>query len=54
VHNPRLARDELLLTGAAVYASEENLEKYKDILIPEDTRAFSSPTVEMVMRTFSS
>lgn len=45
---PEAARDELLLPGFAVYASEENLEKYKDILIPEEKRTFSSETAQEV------
>lgn len=50
VDNPAFARVDLLLPGFAVYASEENLEKYRDILIPEEDRVFSSPYIKKVVQ----
>jgi len=43
----------LLLPKFAVYHSEENCEKYKDILIPEGEEVFSSLTAEQFYNTFS-
>ena len=40
------AHNNLLLPGFAVYHTEENCDKHKDILIPEGTAVWSSPTVE--------
>ena len=40
------AHNNLLLPGFAVYHTEENCEKHKDILIPEGTAVWSSPAVE--------
>ena len=40
------AHNHLLLPGFAVYHTEENCEKHRDILIPEDTEVWSSPSVE--------
>ncbi len=52
VDDPRQARDDLLLPGMAVYASEENLLKYRDITIPEENFTFSSQAVKEVGRIF--
>ena len=49
----RLAYVHLLLPKFAVYHSEENCEKYKDILIPEGEEVFSSPSVQEFYNTFS-
>jgi len=38
----RIARQELLLPGYGVYASPYNLQKYKDIVLPEDSVQSSS------------
>jgi hypothetical protein len=43
------ALKELLLPQRAVYASPENLETYKDIVIPEDSIEYSSEIVRKVM-----
>ena len=43
--NARTARQELLLPGFGVYASPYNLEKYKKIVLPEDSVQSSSETV---------
>merc|ERR1712126_162751 len=40
------AHKELLYHNLAVYASPENLDLFKDILIPEDAVQFSSPSVQ--------
>ncbi len=48
VDNSRNVRDNLLLPGMAVYATKENMEKYKDILIPEENLQFSSVYVRSV------
>ena len=40
------AHKELMYPGLAVYASPENLEIYKDIIIPEDAVQFSSKSVQ--------
>jgi len=40
------AHKELLFHGLAVYASPENLEAYKDIIIPEDAVQFSSKSIQ--------
>lgn len=48
VDDPIEAKSELILPGAAVYATPENLEKYKDIAIPEENFRFSSPYVKSV------
>jgi len=37
---------ELLLPGLAIYASSENLEKYANIVIPEDSVQYSSETTQ--------
>ena len=37
---------ELLLPGLAVYASPENLEKYSEIVIPENSIQYSSDTAQ--------
>jgi len=53
VEDPRRARDELLLPGLAVYASPENLEKHKDMTLPEENWTFSSSVVkEVIMNEF--
>ncbi len=44
----RRARQELLLPKLAAYCSPGNLEKYKDIIIPEDKTQFSSDSVAQV------
>jgi ribosomal protein L9 len=44
------ANRDLLLTGLAVYHNQENLEKYSDIIIPEDTKLYSSETAEQMAR----
>jgi len=49
----RLAYVHLLLPKFAVYHSEENCEKYKEILIPEGEEVFSSPSVQEFYNTFS-
>ena len=43
----------LLLPKFAVYHSEENCEKYKDILIPEGEEVFSSLTAQEFCKIFS-
>jgi len=43
--NARVARQELLLPGFGVYASPENLQRYTDIVIPEDAVQYSSTSV---------
>lgn len=48
--NARAARQDLLLPGLAVYASPENLEKYKDIVLPEDSVQYSSETTPKVVK----
>ena len=48
VENPKEARRDLLLPGLAVYATDENLEKYKDIIIPEDELVYSSQYIKKV------
>jgi len=48
-----LAYKDLLLPKFAVYHSEENCEKYKDILIPEGEEVFSSPSAQVFYNTFS-
>jgi large subunit ribosomal protein L9 len=53
IDNPREARDSLLLPGLAVYATEENLKKYKDILIPEGNRTFSSSYIKKILPVLS-
>ena len=40
------AHQELLLPKLAVYASPENLEKYRDVVIPEDTIQYSSQATQ--------
>jgi len=52
--NARVARQELLLTGFGVYASPYNLEKYKKILLPEDSVQQSSETVSKCVVALSS
>ncbi len=52
VDDPRQARDDLLLPGLAVHASEENLQKYRDIAISEDKFRFSSQDVKDVSSNF--
>jgi len=47
--NARIARQELLLPGLAVYASPENLNKYENITIAEDAVSYSSSTVRVSM-----
>ena len=49
-----MARQELLLTGFGVYASPYNLEKYKKILLPEDSVQQSSETVSKCVVALSS
>ena len=46
--NARVARQELLLPGFGVYASPENLQRYTDIVIPEDAVQYSSTSVSEV------
>merc|ERR1711915_145522 len=40
------AHKHLLLPGFAVYHSEENCQKYQDILLPEDEQVWSTPSVQ--------
>ena len=47
--NAKIARQELLLPGFAVYASPGNLEKYKEIVIPEDTIISSSESSQEIL-----
>ena len=47
--NAKIARQELLLPGFAVYASPGNLEKYKDIVIPEDKIISSSESSQEIL-----
>ena len=47
-----LALKELLLPGMAVYASPENLNVYKDIIIAEDSIQYSSEIVRKVRVLF--
>ena len=47
--NAKIARQELLLPGIGVYASPDNLEKYKDIVIPEDTMISSSESSQEII-----
>ena len=49
VENPRKARTDLLLPGLAVYATNETLEKYKDIIIPEEELVYSSPYIKEIL-----
>lgn len=49
--NARVARQELLLPGFGVYASPENLQRYKDIVTPEDAVQYSSTSVAEVTLT---
>ena len=51
--NARVARQELLLPGFGVYASPENLERYTDIVIPEDDVQYSSTSAAEVRYQFS-
>ena len=47
------AHKHLLLPGFAVYHSQENCEKHKDILIPEDADIWSSDTVQQFINFYS-
>jgi hypothetical protein len=47
------ANRDLLLTKLAVYHNQENLEKYADIVIPEDTKMFSSQTALLMTRKWA-
>ena len=47
------AHRDLILPRFAVYHSEENLEKYKDIVIPEGQITDSSPTIRPFMNYYS-
>ena len=49
IEDPMRARTEVLLPGLGVYASEENLKKYQDILIPEEQFKFSSNYIKNVI-----
>jgi len=49
VENPKEARRDLLLPGLAVYATDENLEKFKDIIIPEDELVHSSQYIKKIL-----
>ncbi len=40
---------DLLLTGLAVYHNEENLQKYADIIIPENTQLYSSDIAQQMV-----
>ena len=51
VENPKEARRDLLLPGLAVYATDENLKKYKEIIIPEDELSYSSSYIKKVIMT---
>jgi len=51
--NARIARQELLLPGLGVYASPYNLEKFKKIVLPEDSVQFSSETVSKCVAEMS-
>ena len=48
VDDPIQAKKDLLLPGAAVYATPENLEKCKGISIPEEDFQFSSTYIKQV------
>lgn len=47
------AHRDLILPGFAVYHSEENLEKYKEIIIPEGQISDSSPTIRQFINFYS-
>lgn len=47
------ARQDLLLPKLATYASPENLKKYKDIVIPEDSVSYSSEEVRKSLPAIS-
>ena len=47
------AHKHLLLPGFAVYHSQDNCDKYKDILIPEDADIWSSATVQQFINFYS-
>ena len=51
--NARIARQELLLPGIGVYASPYNLEKYRKIVLPEDSVQFSSESVSKCVADMS-
>ena len=40
------AHKSLLLLGFAIYASPENLKKFSDIVIPEDSVSYSSEATQ--------
>lgn len=46
---PKYAYNELLLPGKAVYASPENLEKYKEAMSNVSKAEHSSPTASLVI-----
>jgi len=49
----RIANRDLLLPGFAVYHNEENLHKFADIVIPEDTKMISTATANRVIKKWS-
>jgi len=49
----RKAHKHLLLPGFAVYHSDENLEKYRDIIIPEDVEHHSTETARLMINFWS-
>jgi len=49
----KFAHKHLLIPGFAVYHTEENLEKYKDILIPENIQHHSSESSRILMNYWS-
>eukprot|EP00088_Acartia_fossae_P069582 TRINITY_DN9122_c0_g1_i10.p1 TRINITY_DN9122_c0_g1~~TRINITY_DN9122_c0_g1_i10.p1 ORF type:complete len:296 (-),score=43.28 TRINITY_DN9122_c0_g1_i10:66-953(-) len=48
-----IANRDLLLPGHAVYHNDENLEKYSDIVIPEETKMFSSDVARKIYSNWS-
>ena len=47
------AHKHLLLPGFAVHHTEENCNKYRDILIPEGVEVWSSPSAQTFFNFFS-
>ena len=47
------AHKHLLLPGFAVHHTEENCDKYRDILIPEGVEVWSSPSAQTFVNFFS-
>ncbi|KAJ8928941.1 hypothetical protein NQ314_018421 [Rhamnusium bicolor] len=50
---PQFAYNELLLPGLAVYASPENIEKYKDYNSTIEEKRYSSPNALLTVKTMS-